>query len=173
MMRVDSSSSRIRLVRIDADLFESLALASGFRERFGADVSAHVGVARDVVEQTLAFEQRISASPPWSGYLVVDSATNVVIGSGGSKGNPTADGTVEIAYGTFPEYEGRGFGTATAHELVRIAAAAAGIRTVLAHTLPERNASTRILEKVGFTLVGEVMDPEDGRVWCWHRTLAT
>lgn len=42
-------------------------------------------------------------------------------------------------------------------------------RRTRAHTLPERNASTRVLEKCGFTLVGEVVDPDDGVVWRWER----
>ena len=39
-----------------------------------------------------------------------------------------------------------------------------------AHTAPTANASTRVLAKCGFDFVGEVMDPEDGRVWRWERT---
>ena len=38
------------------------------------------------------------------------------------------------------------------------------VSAVIAHTLPERNASNRVLEKVGFHLDGEAT--EDGeRVW--------
>ena len=43
------------------------------------------------------------------------------------------------------------------------------VRLVRAHTLPERNASTRVLEKNGFRLVGPVVDPEDGPVFRWER----
>jgi hypothetical protein len=42
-------------------------------------------------------------------------------------------------------------------------------RTVRAHTLPERNASVRILEKLGFAHLGQIVDPEDGPVWRWER----
>jgi hypothetical protein len=31
-----------------------------------------------------------------------------------------------------------------------------------------RNASTRILERIGMTLIGEVVDPDDGLVWRWE-----
>jgi hypothetical protein len=34
---------------------------------------------------------------------------------------------------------------------------------------PERNASVRILEKLGFAHLGQVVDPEDGPVWRWER----
>ena len=42
--------------------------------------------------------------------------------------------------------------------------AAAG---VIAHTLPERNASCAVLNRNGFTLESEIIDPEDGPVWRW------
>jgi RimJ/RimL family protein N-acetyltransferase len=42
------------------------------------------------------------------------------------------------------------------------------VRTVIAHTLPEENASARVLRKSGFEWVGDVVDPEDGPVWRWE-----
>lgn len=76
---------------------------------------------------------------------------------------------VEIAYFTFPSYEGRGYATAMANLLTVGAGAAPAARTVRAHTLPERNTSVRILEKLGFAHLGQVIDPEDGPVWRWER----
>jgi RimJ/RimL family protein N-acetyltransferase len=52
--------------------------------------------------------------------------------------------------------------------IVELAEGFAGIR-VRAHTLPERNASTRILEKLGFERIGQAVDPEVGQVWRWER----
>ena len=43
------------------------------------------------------------------------------------------------------------------------------VSIVRAHTLPERNASCRVLTKCGFKLIGEVNDPEDGPVWRWEK----
>jgi RimJ/RimL family protein N-acetyltransferase len=102
----------------------------------------------------------------------VSVASNTVVGCGGFKGNPTSDGSVEIAYFTFPAYERQGFGTATARELVAVARAAGGLRSAVAHTLPRPSASTRILQRIGFEHVGEALDPEDGRVWHWRLPLA-
>jgi len=39
---------------------------------------------------------------------------------------------------------------------------------VCARTLPQASASTKILEKNGFTLIGTVIDPDDGEVWEWR-----
>jgi RimJ/RimL family protein N-acetyltransferase len=75
---------------------------------------------------------------------------------------------VEIAYSTVPGFEGLGVATEMAAELARIALQSPAVRCVIAHTLPEENASGRVLQKVGMTKVGEVIDPEDGKVWRWE-----
>jgi [ribosomal protein S5]-alanine N-acetyltransferase len=160
----------IRCIPQDAELLEALGSAARFQEQYGADISEHLDVAREIVEQTLEFGQRVATTRPWGGYLAVSVESNKVIGCGGFKGGPQPGGCVEIAYFTFPGYEGQGFGTATARELVRIAESASEIEAVVAHTLPEHNASTRILEKVGFVHVAEVTDPDDGLVWQWRRS---
>jgi ribosomal-protein-alanine N-acetyltransferase len=38
---------------------------------------------------------------------------------------------------------------------------------ICAQTLPERNASTRVLEKLGFQMIAVVEHPQDGKVWEW------
>jgi RimJ/RimL family protein N-acetyltransferase len=55
-----------------------------------------------------------------------------------------------------------------AGKLVEAASRSPEVKRIIAHTLPEPNASTRVLEKVGMSFVGEVFDPEDGRVWQWR-----
>ncbi len=55
--------------------------------------------------------------------------------------------------------------------LVEIARSLGSVTEVVAHTLPEANASTRILDRIGFACVGTVVDPEDGPVWRWLRAL--
>jgi RimJ/RimL family protein N-acetyltransferase len=104
----------------------------------------------------------------WGGYFVVDEGTREVVGSCAFKAPPSEEGTVEIAYFTYPGFEGRGYATAMARKLIALASTSAAVRQIVAHTLPETNASTRVLEKVGMRLVGEVNDPEDGRVWRWQ-----
>jgi len=95
--------------------------------------------------------------------------TRSVIGSAGFKGPPDSDGMVEIAYGIVPSFEGHGYATEVAAELVRFACARGGIRVVRAHTQPVANASTRVLAKCGFRHTGTVVDPDDGPVWRWER----
>ncbi|MGE0022384.1 MAG: GNAT family N-acetyltransferase [Hyphomicrobium sp.] len=106
------------------------------------------------------------AVAPWLGYLAISSDTGEIVGSCGYKANPQ-DGNVEIAYFTFPDYESRGWGGRMASALVNLALSRDEIAAIRAHTLREDNASTRILRRLGFTLQGTIIDPEDGPVWRW------
>jgi len=114
---------------------------------------------------------RTAAGPdPWQhGFFLVERSRAEVIGTAGFKGPPDDEGVVEIAYGVMPSVEGRGYATEAAEALVRFAAADDRVRLIRAHTLPELNASTRVLRKCGFVHIGQVVDSEDGPVWRWER----
>ena len=123
-------------------------------------------------EVSESFLERLHASTvsdPWTdGFGIIHSADNILIGLCSFGGPPTADGMVEISYGIAPSYRCRGFATESAQMLIARALASGRVRTLRAHTLPERNASTKVLEKCGFTLQEEVMHPEDGLIWRWE-----
>jgi ribosomal-protein-alanine N-acetyltransferase len=89
-----------------------------------------------------------------------------LVGSGGFVGPPD-DGVVEIGYEIAPEFRGRGYATAAAGVMVDTAFAA-GVHTVIAHTMPEANPSTDVLSKLGFQHTGDVTDPDEGTVWRWE-----
>ncbi|OWY60180.1 hypothetical protein B7486_70560, partial [cyanobacterium TDX16] len=108
--------------------------------------------------------------PEWFSHLFVHEEDQAVIGLGGFKGEPE-DGTAEIGYGVAPGREGQGYATEAAMLLIA-KAEAAEVTTVIAHTLPERNASTSILTKLGFAHTEDVVDPDGGTTWRWERTLA-
>jgi [ribosomal protein S5]-alanine N-acetyltransferase len=128
-------------------------------------------VSPDVSQDWLDMLRSSSQPDPWRhGFFVVHRDTRSVIGSAGFKGPPDAAGMVEIAYGIVPGFEGHGYATEVAAELVRFAFARSGIRLVRAHTRPVANASTRVLAKCGFQHTGTVVDPEDGPVWRWERS---
>ena len=127
---------------------------------------------QEVARQTREFLGPRGAASAWGAFLAAEPGTRAVVGTCAYKGPPDWDGVVEIAYFTFPPCEGRGVATAMAGGLIQRAAASGLVRTVRAHTLPQRNASGRVLEKLGFRFVGEVVDPEDGPVWRWERPAA-
>ncbi|NNC89877.1 MAG: GNAT family N-acetyltransferase [Akkermansiaceae bacterium] len=127
-------------------------------------------IARSVISATADVYRRGGYAPPWVGYLGVEEG--VCAGTCGFKSAPVK-GRVEIAYFTFPGNEGRGVATRMAEALIEIASQEAPRIRVCAQTLPERNASTRILEKLGFRRTGELQHPEDGLVWEWEWTGTT
>jgi ribosomal-protein-alanine N-acetyltransferase len=129
-------------------------------------------LSEDVSPQWLDQLRTTTEADPWRhGFGVVHVASGQVIGAAGFKGPPDADGAVEIAYGMVPEYQGRGYATEAAAALVEFALKSGCVRIARAHTLPEANASTRVLTKCGFEFIGEVVDPEDGPVWRWEKVL--
>ena len=122
-------------------------------------------IAADVIPATVALYDSAGFEPPWIGYIAVTGSTPV--GTCGFK-SPPVDGRVEIAYFTFPDFEGRGLGTAMAAELVQIARRHDPAAVIAAQTLPARNPSHRVLEKLGFEHVSTLEHPEDGQVWEWQ-----
>ena len=114
---------------------------------------------------TAEFYGRIGFIEPWVGYVAVDSDT--AVGGGAFVGAPR-DNLVEIAYYTLSRMEGKGYATQTASELLRIARTHQPGITIKAFTLRENNASTKILEKLGFKLFGDARDPYAGDVWEWR-----
>jgi [ribosomal protein S5]-alanine N-acetyltransferase len=118
----------------------------------------------------LALVDAATCADPWiHGFALVQRIDNAVVGSCGFKGSPTPDGVVEIAYGVAPEHQGKGYATEAAQALVSYAFSHSRVRVVRAHTLPQTNASTRVLAKCGFQFVNEVVDPDDGLVWRWEK----
>lgn len=161
--------TRVRLARLDPALERAFAHDVDYREALGKeDWPALAAAMQRLAGDALRATPAESGQLPWGGYFAVDDATGDLIGSCAFKKPPTAEGAVEIAYFTYPGFEGRGYATEMARELVRLASGSGDVRRVIAHTLPESNASTQVLQKVGMTFVGEVMDPEDGRVWQWQ-----
>lgn len=112
------------------------------------------------------YYSRVGYNPPWIGYVALNEDGEVV-GCGGFKGAPK-EGKIEIAYTTFERWQGRGIGAEICRHLVLLALQTDPAIRVTARTLPEPNASTRILTRNGFACTGTVYDDEDGNVWEWE-----
>ena len=162
----------LRLIPLDiAAIAAILDDLDQFQERLGVSAETNRSLIVEVARQTGAMLQVSGAQAPWCGYLVVNEATRMFIGTCGFKGGPDSGGAVEIVYFTFPESEHRGYATRMARSLTDIARKSGAARRVIAHTQPGKGASTRVLEKIGMSLTGEVVHPEDGRVWRWEMTI--
>ena len=103
----------------------------------------------------------------WWTYLFVHKPDRTLIGLGGFKGPVNEAGMVELGYAIAPAYRRRGLASQAAQGMIEYSFAHPAITRVDAHTLPEKNASTRVLEKVGMIFAQVVQDPQDGEVWRW------
>ena len=121
---------------------------------------------REMLCLTHAMLKREPRPEPWGAYIAWQDET--AVGTCAFKFPPDADRVVEIAYMTFPVFEGRGHATAMVAALTEIAFRA-GAEVAIAHTLPEENASNAALKRNGFGFDQEFVDPEDGPVWRWSK----
>ena len=111
----------------------------------------------------------IQASLHWYGYLFVDHAQRALVGNGGFKGPPNADGVVEIGYEIAPSFQNSGYATEAAEAMITFAFAVESVNAVAAHTLGAVNASNRVLQKVAMRHISDVEHPGLGTLWAWQR----
>ncbi|MFZ6053035.1 GNAT family N-acetyltransferase [Halocola ammonii] len=104
----------------------------------------------------------------WWTHFPILVEENKLIGSGGYKGKPTEEGTVEVGYEIAPDYRNRGLATELTNGLVQKAFSDSRVKSVIAHTLGEDNPSTKVLRKCGFKIVDEINDSDDGLIWKWE-----
>lgn len=91
-------------------------------------------------------------------WIAIDRATRQIVADAKFKGEPDEDATVEIGYGTYPAFQGRGYMTEMVGGLLQWAAQQPHIEHVAADTEPGNLASQRVLEKNGFVQVSQVDD---------------
>lgn len=109
---------------------------------------------------------KVGFNKPWIGYFATRDG-NEIIGCGGFKGKPQ-EGKIEIAYGSFKNYEGQGVGTEICRQLVLLSLKTDPSIRITARTLIGNNGSITILKRNGFSCNGIVYDEEDGNVWEWE-----
>ncbi len=132
-------------------------------KRLNSEFETHPD-CKEILQVSIDFFSKVGYELPWIGYYV--KLNNEFVGSAAFKGKPK-DNKVEIAYGTFKQYQGKGIGTKICRHLVMISLETDPGIIITARTLTEENASVSILKKNGFILSGTVWDQEDGYVWEW------
>ncbi len=164
---------QLTLFALDRDTADRLARDHAvFAREHAVALAPHETTTIAIASGTAAMLAAAPVSIPWVGYLALEGTSRRVVGTCGFKSGPDTSGRVELAYFTFPGEEGRGVASAMAADFVHVATScAAGAVRLVAHTLPERSASCRVLETVGFACVGPVVDPDDGPVWRWERSV--
>lgn len=126
--------------------------------------------AVDAGEASAELYAAVGYVPPWIGYL--GFVAGECVGTCAFKSPPKGN-RIEIAYYTFPQFEGRGHATSMASALMDIAFNAMPGILLVAHTRAEESAATGVLSKLGFHLTGRGHDRDDGEVWEWMLQTAT
>lgn len=93
--------------------------------------------------------------PDDGGWFLTLAEGGRVVGDCGTLGWTDEQGRVEIGYGLAAPFRGRGLGTEAVRVLADWVAAQPGVRTVTASVEVGNEASRRLLERLGFVLVGE------------------
>jgi RimJ/RimL family protein N-acetyltransferase len=123
-------------------------------------------IAKDAVDSTIQLYNKSGFRPPWIGYLAEEEGE--IVGTCAFKSSPI-NKRVEIAYYTFPGNEGKGIATKMGDMLINIARENDASVKVFAQTLPVRNASNSVLQKLGFRFIRSKFHQEDGEVWEWEK----
>lgn len=164
-------TSRLQLIPCELSHFEAIVhdepgLASLLQVEL-ADEWLGFPAAREAMQPAYEYLKSHPSVLGWWTYLFIHKADRTLIGLGGFKGEVGEEGMVEIGYEIAPAYRRRGLALEAAHGMIEYAFIHPQIKRVDAHTLPELNASTGVLEKVGMKHVGTVQDPADGEIWQW------
>jgi [ribosomal protein S5]-alanine N-acetyltransferase len=158
---------------VPAHLFALAESSAVYEARSSVGIAA--GVREFLLQASPDFldQLRKANSPdPWRfGFAIVHTIDRIMIGMCGFTGPPDSAGAVELAYSIAPGYQGKGYATEAAVALIEFAQTDRAVKQICAHTLAERNASARVLEKSGFTKIGELVDSENQPVWKWARLL--
>jgi len=114
------------------------------------------------------FTEYVEANPDavgWAAWYFLLKAPRgrlTAIGNGGFKGVPDPSGKVEIGYSVLEQHQRRGLATEGVGALIDWAFSHRQVNRIIAQTLPGLRASIRVLEKHGFTFVGDGL--EDGAI---------
>jgi RimJ/RimL family protein N-acetyltransferase len=113
------------------------------------------------LEATLARLEEDPGRGDWWMYFVVlrDGAARALIGAGGYKGPPSADGTVEVGYAIVRDRRRQGFATEMLRGLLCRAFADGSVRRVIGETFPDLAPSIGVMRRCGFRPAGAGSEP--------------
>jgi RimJ/RimL family protein N-acetyltransferase len=123
---------------------EDVAVAADYPTEFSAGVGQHAG-----------------GDGALGPFFLHRTEDDVVVGEIG--GGFIKPGVIEIGYAVVASCWGRGYATEAVRAFLDRARAVAGIERIIGHTPLDRPASGRVLEKAGFSNVGEEEDEHEGR----------
>ena len=88
-------------------------------------------------------------------WTIIAKHENTMVGDLCFIGEPNADGAVEIGYGTYEAFQGKGYMTEAVSGIMQWAKTQPNIKTILASTEKSNVASSNVLKKNKFKQIGE------------------
>lgn len=153
-------TSRLRLRALS--LSETRLAMGRRRAALGRQVGARISSAWpgpdliDSLPTIIAEMERQVGDERWL-WLVIEQATERVVGDIGFHGPVVGVASVELGYLILPASQGRGYATEAAAALLRWAAARPGVRSVIVRIEPGNGPSLRVADKLGMR---EITSPE-------------
>ena len=88
-------------------------------------------------------------------WAIIDHDTNIIVGDIGFKGMPSSRGLLEVGYGTYPDFENKGYMTEALSKLAAWAFGQSGVEIIVAETDKGNISSQKILTKNKFSPFAE------------------
>lgn len=99
-------------------------------------------------------------------WTLILKSENRMVGDLCFKGKPNYDGEIEIGYGTYDDFQRKGYMTEAVGAMINWAAMQPKVKCITAETEKPNVASSKVLINNGFKRVGEV-----GNLLLWRRKL--
>jgi len=164
-------TERLKLIPFEVRHFEAFERGeSELSELLKVEMADDWLVFPEAMPYSHAYLKQNADAANWWMYLFVHKRDGKLVGSGGFKGKPDAEGMTEIGYAIAPSYQNTGLATEAAEGLTEFAFSYLQVTVVQAHTLAEENASNSVLRKIGMRFIKELHDEEDGDIWQWSVT---
>lgn len=142
-LRLERMTAATAAALLEGKRPSDISVAEDYPTEFSQGVAAQVANASDL-----------------GPYVIYAPTGALVVGEIG--GAFTGAGTVEIGYAVVPSHWGQGIATEAVRELMDILRKRSDVERVVAHTPLDRPESARVVEKAGFTFVGEIEDTHEG-----------
>jgi RimJ/RimL family protein N-acetyltransferase len=88
-------------------------------------------------------------------WTAISKVDNIMIGDVCFKGETNVEGEIEIGYGTYDEFQGKGFMTEIVGGMISWAKTQPQVKSIIASTDKNNTASFRVLQKNGFSQISE------------------
>ncbi|MGI9171488.1 MAG: GNAT family N-acetyltransferase [Candidatus Nanopelagicus sp.] len=94
--------------------------------------------------------------------VAVLKESQIIIASAGFHSLPDENGVIEIGFGVDPTYQNLGFGQEILHGMWGWVVNDPNVKTLRYSVSPKNLPSVHIVKKIGFNLIGQQIDDEDG-----------